>query len=262
MTTYPPGRGNPEPPARWRAVLASYDWMELTNGCSGAQVFRLDHDTEQALIAKSEPAGPFAELPGEIDRLRWLGEQQIPCPRIVETSLDGDRWWLLMTALPGHDMATPPLLHPEHAVTIAATSLRALHRLDPDTCPFDARLDLRISLARKRMEAGQIDEEDLGDADAHKLFAALSSTRPHTEDLVVTHGDATLSNMIAHQGEFTGFIDCSRAGIADRHQDLAITARDIAVVFGEQWVTSFLRAYGAEADREALPYFRLLDQFF
>ncbi|MGO4840949.1 phosphotransferase, partial [Rhizobiaceae sp. 2RAB30] len=129
-----------ELPADWRQSLAGYHWETQTVGCSEAAVFRLEALGRPALFVKTEPAGRFAELPGEIDRLRWLSATGIPGPRVLSVSNGAGRDWLLMTAVPGVDLASSSLT-PKQAVEIAADTLRGLHRLDPVDCPFDQRLD-------------------------------------------------------------------------------------------------------------------------
>jgi aminoglycoside 3'-phosphotransferase-2 len=148
-----------------------------------------------------------------------------------------------------------------------AHALRRLHGLDIASCPFDHRLENRIAEARARLLAGLVDEDDfdgerLGRS-AQDLFRELEERRPKTEDLVVTHGDACLPNFIADGGSFSGYIDCGRLGVADRHQDMALACGSIERNFGEALVAEFLKAYGHfELNPEKAAYYRLLDEFF
>ncbi|MDJ1158569.1 aminoglycoside 3'-phosphotransferase [Chelatococcus sp. SYSU_G07232] len=144
---------------------------------------------------------------------------------------------------------------------------RSLHGLDPQGCPFDHRLDRRITLAGARLEAGVVDEDDLDDGrkgrTAAELYGELLAKRPLVETLVVMHGDAYLDNILAEGGRFSGFVDCARLGLADSCQDLALVRRSIGGELGEEWINPFLRRYGSTAaDEERLSYDCLLDEFF
>lgn len=258
---------NHDLPPAWAGRLRGYAWRPQTIGCSDAGVFRLEADGRPTLFVKTEKVAPLAELPDEIARLRWLGARGVACPRVLADDHHAGSLWLLMTAVPGRDLASSPELSPERCVEIVAAALRGLHGLDTANCPFDHRLDLRLATARARMTAGLVDETDFDDERAAMTAAGLHrqllADRPLTETLVVTHGDACLPNLMVDGGRFSGFIDCGRLGVADRCQDLALVCRSIRDDFGEEWIAPFLALYGKpDADPAKLSYYQLLDEFF
>ena len=228
-----------------------------TNGESGAMVIRAG-DTH---FIKSEPISPLSELPSEVDRLRWLHQTGLPCPEVVDAADHADRHWLLMTAVPGRDLASTAVVAAEVAVQLVAEALRQLHALDPASCPFDHRASIRIADATARYAAGLYDGDD--PANGPTDHARLLTTKPTTEDLVVTHGDACFPNFMAEHGRFTGFIDCGRLGVADRYQDLALACRSLERNYGAASIPAFLSAYGiTEPDEDKLAWYKLLDEFF
>ena len=157
-------------------------------------------------------------------------------------------------------------MDPRWVVQELARGLRWFHALPVDDCPFDARLDVRLREAKQRLDAGLVDEanfdpERQGLA-AVDLYPMLLRDRPASEDLVVTHGDYCLPNVLLAGSGVVGFVDVGRAGIADRYQDLALAARSIRYNLGEALVPLFFKAYGVPQDAARVAYYQLLDEFF
>ncbi len=123
-----------------------------------------------------------------------------------------------------------------------------------------------MAKARANALTGRVDETDFDDSrigrSALDLLDELEATRPDSEDLVVTHGDYCLPNVVLRDGAVAGFIDVGRAGVADRHQDFACAARSIAYNYGEQFVAPFFEAYGMAPDPARIAFYQLLDEFF
>ena len=250
-------------PARLRQ-LAGRDAVDVTIGKSGAAVWRVD-DGAAPLFLKSEPAHPLSEMPGEAARLAWLADTAVAAPKLIDHFEQDGRYWLLMTALPGQDL-THPVDRPQEIVQILATALRQMHGLDPLSCPFDHRLDARLATGAANVAAGRVDESDFDTEHEGWTAAAvlnwLQANRPPPGDLVVTHGDVSLPNLMAAGGTFTGFIDCGRLGVADRWQDLAIACRSLTYNCGRDHVSAFLDAYGAPWDEQRSRYYNALDELF
>jgi aminoglycoside phosphotransferase len=154
-------------------------------------------------------------------------------------------------------------------VRTLAAGLRQIHALDWRSCPFDERTAAKLATAQRRFAAGLVDEEDMDaftkEVGPERLLRWLSEHSPETEDLVFTHGDYCLPNVLlnAESMHVSGYIDWGRAGVADRYQDLALAARSLTYNFGEQWMPLLWEAYGLDTVHvEKIEYFTLLDELY
>ncbi|AIZ44391.1 amino acid ABC transporter ATP-binding protein [Deinococcus radiopugnans] len=252
-------------PPPLRRVLPAARWERVNVGESGAGVWR-----SQRFVVKVQARDGLqfpSTLQQERERLRWLAGR-VPVPRVVGYELEAGLEYLALTRVPGLDASHPDVLfHPERLVNLLARALRELHALPLRECPFNMSLPVVLARARERVAAGVVDESDFDDErqgrTAVSVFNELARTRPAHEDLVVTHGDACLPNFIVN-GEFIdGLIDVGRAGIADRHADLALTHRSLGRNLSPDSAEGFLDLYGREyVDPDRLAYYRLLDELF
>ncbi|MGM0884710.1 MAG: APH(3') family aminoglycoside O-phosphotransferase [Bacillota bacterium] len=242
------------------------EWNRVTIGLSESRTYRLTGASGNYFI-KIHSVDAVESLRDEKERLEWL-QGRLPVPEALFYEKDASNEYLLLSEVAGLDASDksyetmlPQLMRQ------LAIGLRAVHEVRIDDCPFDRRLDTVIAEAGRRVEHGLVDEEDFDSArngaNAEALFQELLERRPAAEDLVFTHGDYCLPNIILQNGEISGFIDWGRGGIADRYQDLALAVRSIIYNFGEEYVAAFLDAYGiSEPDHAKISYYQLLDEFF
>jgi len=265
------GRVHPE---ELDPVLAHHQLERVTVGMSAAAVWRCTRERAPILYLKTALTSAAMGLDGEAARLQWMRANDLPVPAVHTYLRSEDTEYLLIDEVAGVD-ASDERWQSSAAQVIAAlaTGLRRLHQTSTTDCPFDHRVAGQIEEARARMISGRVDIDDFDEIRVGRsvgdLFAELVATRPTSEDLVFTHGDFCVPNIIlrriAPAGDVivAGFVDCGRAGIADRHRDLALAARSITYNFGEQWVAPFFKLYGDPApDPKRLAFYTLLDEFF
>ncbi len=246
--------------------LAGFAAMPIRIGRSAATVVRFDKPGAATRYLKHGLAGATRSLAGEARRLAWMRARGLPVPA-VEALIEHDgREFLLLAAIDGLNAAECGEA-PATVVEILAAGLRRIHDLDARDCPFDASVATQIEQACRRLAAGLVDERDFDPAHlgrpAADLFHELVATRPAHEDLVLTHGDYCLPNVILRGSALAGFVDVGRAGLADRTRDLALAQWSITHNLGAAWVPPFFAAYGIAApDPAKVAFYRLLDAFF
>ncbi|MBC7790567.1 MAG: aminoglycoside 3'-phosphotransferase [Anaerolineae bacterium] len=246
----------------------------VIGGQSGALVWRCSNEGLATLYVKAAPLSVDLRLDREADRLRWMVAHHIPVPEVRDYCRIHDVEYLVVDEIPGVPASDPEWASslPE-VIAALAYGLRVLHGTDVTGCPFDHSVARQIEDARIQVNRGRVREEDFDEARAGRraadLFAELVASAPASEDLVFTHGDFCLPNVILRRSEpggdveIAGLVDCGRAGVADRYQDLALAVRSITYNHGSEFVPAFLRRYGlARPDEEKLSFFTLLDEFF
>jgi aminoglycoside phosphotransferase len=251
------------------SLLNGATLVEIHEGWSGAGMLRVERAGFITHYLKIAPRASELDLQRELAVMLWL-QKRLPVPEVVYYAEHGETQFLLTTALPGlvvyHEGLRDRLAD---VIRLYAEGLRLIHRLPIESCPFDARLDVKIAAAHRRLIAQAVDEGDFDSErqgrTAESVYTKLLATRPDDEDLVFTHGDYCTPNVLIDPQHMrvSGFIDWGRAGIADRYQDLALAARSIEYNFGAEWVQPFFDAYGiTEIDQAKVAFYKLLDEFF
>lgn len=260
-------------PSEIVASMPGRSFVRVSLGASGAAVWRSTMEHSIPLYLKAAVIAADLRLDGEADRLRWMKDHDLPVPVVSEYRRIGNAEYLILEEVPGI-VASDPRWTPSlpDVVTALGTGLARLHQTGIADCPFDARIARQLETARHRIAAGHVREDDFDEiragCRATDLLTELLESVPTDEDLVFTHGDFCLPNIILQREDhgdvhIAGLIDCGRSGVADRHQDIALAIRSITRNLGRDWVLPFLQAYGLPQPRaEKLRFFTVLDEFF
>jgi aminoglycoside phosphotransferase len=219
----------------------------LVGGLSEASVFVVKEDGHPTRYLKIAHRHAADALRDEIARTRWLAQCGMRVPEILRVDDRAGAIAVLTAAVPGIAAEASPLPAPR-LVDALARGLAALHALAPVDCPFDESVATRLARAAAAVAAGDVDPQafaprNLGVAPA-ALLARLSR-EPPAEDVVVIHGDATLSNLIVDEDGTLGFVDCGNAGRGDRYVDLAVLSAELEEAHGPEAAARFAAAYGA-----------------
>lgn len=255
-----PARPLPSP----LADLAAYTWHTIDLGRSQARVYRLTALTKPTLFVKYIDAAHADELRDEAERLAWL-EGKLPVPKVVHYHDDATGGYLVTEAVPGQDLTEfnqeTDALKRQMTVELA-WGLRRVHTLDPTGCPFDhtparqlAWLEVQLVKHGEKIASAKPEA-------SYVLLDKLKAEQPEVEDLVFTHGDPCLPNILVEGDRLSGFIDLGSAGIGDRYRDLALAQWSLGYNFGRGYDALFFDAYGLpEPDIAKLAFHQAVEQF-
>ena len=256
-------------PADLRDILKHSSWEMNTIGYSTTETYLIKgvDKGKNAYLKIISPSSGSSLFP-EKRILEWL-QGKLSVPQIYYFREVEGKEYLLISEIKGLNAADDFFIsNPAKMVPLVAKGLRLIHGVDILNCPFDQKLDAKIKESKRRVENGLVDEDDFEltfrGKTAQELLQKAVEMRPGNEDLVFTHGDYCLPNIIIDGDEVSGFIDLGRAGIADRYQDLALMARSLKHDLGSpKWVDVFFKEYGIESrDFSKIDYYILLDELF
>ena len=197
--------------------------------------------------------------------MEWL-QGRLPVPEVLCREAAEGRSYLLMTRLPGRMLCDEAYMErPEELTALAAQGLKLLWQTDISQCPVDARLDVKLAMARYNIEHGLVDLDNV----EPETFGPGGFQGP--EDLVFSHGDYCLPNIFARDGAVSGFLDLGRGGAADRYQDIALCYRSLLHNYGGKYSGRAYEGFSPELlfqaldlrpDWEKIRYYILLDELF
>ena len=234
---------------------------------SSAKTYRLQRRHHPIMFLKVDQKWPRRELSEDKKVLEWLSGK-LPVATVILFDEDDKNDYLLISGIAGVDAANSVgSIEDTELVTLLAKGLRMLHGLPIEGCPYEKTLDRMIEIAEFNVKHKLVDEWDFDDIRrgkaAEELYKELLLLKPPDEDLVFTHGDYCLPNILIHQQKIAGFIDLHRAGIADRYKDIALAIRSIRSNMGRGHEQIFFKEYGVtEPDFNKIEYYTLLDEFF
>jgi len=211
-------------------LLPPGEWVPATGGESGAAVV---YDGVQQRYAKVVAHDLVPVLAAERDRIVWLSETGIPGAALLDWRESDAGACLITRAVPGvpaHRLDAPAL---QRAWPSVAATVRALHALATERCPFDRGLEQMMTLARATVAEDRVIVEFLPEALQHtppaQILEQIEGELPkrlaqERAQLVVCHGDLCLPNILVDPStdQVNALIDLGRLGTADPYADIAL----------------------------------------
>ncbi len=229
------------------------------------------------MVLKIQPENE--ETQNEHLMMEWL-DGKLPVPKVICHEIQDGMDYLLMTRICGKmSCADEYLQDADRLAQILASGLTKLWSIDISDCPCNMNLDRKLKMAEYNVKNHLVDMDNVdpqtfgenGFKNPEHLLDYLCTHRP-PEDLVLSHGDFCLPNIILENGRISGFIDLGKMGIADRWQDIALCYRSFrGNCTGKYHKTSRQFPYhpdllfeksGITPDWDKINYYLLLDELF
>jgi len=209
----------------------------------------------------------------EYEVLPWL-QQKIPVPQLIEYLVEDNISYIVMEKLSGiMAMDEYYTSHPTKLIKILSEAIKTLWSIPVESCPIWNLVDTKLQEAKHRIDhnlivESEIDYTYLNQFDINTPIELLNWLTLHKpqEDIVFTHGDLCLPNIIYQNHKLEGFIDLGRAGLADRYQDIALCVRsmtyNLQIPYEDPLFSKFFEELNISPDWEKIHYYILLDELF
>jgi aminoglycoside phosphotransferase len=254
-------------PGRIEKNIRNYSWERIYIGMSGALTYRIKKNNEVEMYLKIGEHSALPTVKREFEVLRWL-QHKLPVPQIIDFEEDENRYYLVTTAVKG--------LLPFKArsggnlnflISMLSDTTNMIKGIDISGCPFIYGVDEKLKDARKRFESGLVHTKRFypitSQPGLNRILTNLEKIRPAEDNLVFSHGDLVLQNIIVKDRKTAGVIDWGRGGIADFYQDISILGYSIRIEYGKRIERIFYRECGIDvADTMKIRYYKNIDSFF
>ena len=256
-------------PETIRALLPEAEYTLDDLGRSQAQVLLF----EDRVLKIEKDCNASAN---ELNMMRWL-QGKLPVPEVLAADMVDDTRYLLMSRITGNNLCADFILNDqEWLANLVAKGLQQMWLVDITGCPTDRSLDAKFLEIETGIRNGSITMDQArqektygpsGFKSPAELFDWLVKHRPQ-EELVLSHGDFCLPNILCNTHGLTGFIDLGCAGVADKWVD-------IEMVLWSMWANStgqfggkkrdfdrklLFAALNIQPDEDKLRYYSLLSE--
>lgn len=239
-------------------------------GMSGAAVYIYDD-----VVLKIQTQS--SESDRECEMMRWL-DGKLPVPQVIEHIIENQMSFLLMSKCSGKIACSKEYMRqPKYQAELLAGALNDIWRVDWKNCPYHNTLQHKLQQAEYNVSNNLVDINDCdpetfsvtGFKNPEALLHWLQDNKPD-EELVISHGDFCLPNILFKNGRMTGLIDLGRAGVADKWCDIALCYRstkdNYSGKYDRQW-DGYSDQYlfdilQIKPDWEKIQYYILLDELF
>ena len=253
-------------PPELEKILEKFDWSVITAGCSKTEIFKLSKDDQTLYLKVNKPDFIF-NLENEKTILNWI-KDKLPVPEVILFNNFEGKEFLLISEIEGKvSFETKSNEEKRLTIKILADGIKRIHAVDVEECPINYSPDILLQSAKDRIEKGLVKNNDFDERWKNKtveeLFDEILQLKPDNYELVFTHGDYCLPNIIINNGKLSGFIDLIFAGINDKYFDFAAIVWSIGYNFGSEWVKYFFEDYGLNnIDWDRIKFYQMLNDFF
>ncbi|MFN3590103.1 MAG: APH(3') family aminoglycoside O-phosphotransferase [Spirosomataceae bacterium] len=241
----------------------NYTLEPMLGGGTDAKLFSINTKNGNDFVVKIQPQS----LRNEYLNYQFLAGK-VPVPRVQFYASWQNHDVLCMIKIKGQTLDSQ--IHhanPSDIVRQYARALKLLHTIPIQNAPIRQTIQEKVVEAGIRIKEHLVDIEDFQkenrDMSSEDLYKKLVTNIPQNTELVFTHGDYCLDNILFDASGLTGFIDMGRGGVADKYQDIALAVRSIRDEFSEDFLPLFFEEYGISAvSYDKIDFYILLDEFF
>lgn len=255
-------------PDRIYNFLDTADKIQIVNeGLSGAQVYKLSYHGFYNLYLKYDSSlKSYDRISDEASVLMWL-QGKLKVPKILLYEERDQIEFLLTKEVRGKLMSNLSLkkMAPE-IIKLYADIINQIHSIDICCCPFNRMLNAKMFQAKFRIHQEEVKPYTFDSINQgftpEELYNYLENHKPSVQNLVFTHGDLYMNNILIDNNQLSGIIDWARGGYCDYHYDIAVILHNIEKYLGVEYKMLFLSYYKRPVNEQLIDYYWKLNEFF